>query len=116
MSWMTGGGQPIPAGLSYPPPKTCDCVQIMKMTFKCYISENDETTILFRHFLHVCNNQSVEMSWMTGGGQPIPAGLSYPPPPHDFKVNLYMDEFQEMGFCIVAGSICILWNKSIYCC
>ena len=34
---FTGGGQPIPAGLSYPPP-------------------------------------------MMGGGQPIPAGLSCPPP------------------------------------
>ena len=66
-----------------------DCVQIMKMTFKCYISENDENTLKFRrflhvykfrHFLHVYNNQSLEMPWMMGGGQPIPAGLSYPPP------------------------------------
>ena len=24
MPWMTGGGQPIPAGLSYPPPKTLE--------------------------------------------------------------------------------------------
>ena len=30
--------------------------------------------------------------------------------------HLYMDEFQEIGFCILAGSICILWNISIYCC
>ena len=57
-----------------------DCVQIMKMTFKSYISENDENTLKFRHFLHVYNNQSLEMPWMTGGGQPIPAGLSCPPP------------------------------------
>ena len=57
-----------------------DCVQIMKMTFKCYISENDENTLKFRHFQHVYNNQSLEMPWMMGGGQPIPAGLSYPPP------------------------------------
>ena len=56
------------------------CVQIMKMTFKCYISENDENTLKFRHFLHVYNNQSLEMPWMTGGGQPIPAGLSCPHP------------------------------------
>ena len=27
-----------------------------------------------------------------------------------------MDEFQEMVFCIVAGSICILWNIPINSC
>ena len=82
MPWMMGGGQPIPAGLSYPHLRlwSSDCVQIMKMTFKCYISENDENTLKFRHFLHVYTNQSLEMPCMTGGGQPIPAGLSYPPP------------------------------------
>ena len=55
-------------------------MQIVKMTFKCYINLNDENILLFRHFLLVDNNQSLEMSWMTGGGQPVPAGLSYPPP------------------------------------
>ena len=65
-----------------PHPKlwSTDCVQILKMTFKCYISENYENTLKFGHFLYVYNNQSLEMPWMTGGGQPIPAGLSYPPP------------------------------------
>ena len=84
MSWMTGGGQPIPAGLSYPPhPRlwSSDCVQIMKMSFKCYISKNDDNFLISRHFLLVYNNQSQQMPWMTGGGQPIPAGLSSPPPP-----------------------------------
>ena len=82
----------------------------MKMTFNCYISENDENFLMSRHFLLVYNNQLLEMSWMTGGGvratypiwfnipppktlelslempwmigwgQHIPAGLSYPPP------------------------------------
>ena len=82
MPWLMGGGQPIPAGLSYPHPRlwSSDCVQIMKMTSKCYISENDENTLIFRRFLHVYNSQSLEMPWMTGCGQPIPAGLSYPPP------------------------------------
>ena len=82
MPWMTGGGQPIPAGLSYPPPKTLEqwlCTE-NENDFKCYISENYENTLKFGHFLHVYNNQSLEMPWMTGGGQPIPAGLSYPPP------------------------------------
>ena len=68
--WMMAGKQHIPAGLSYPQPKfwSIDCVQIMKMTFKCYISENDENFLISRHFLHVYNNQSLEMPWMTGGG------------------------------------------------
>ena len=82
MPWMTGGGQPIPADLSYPPPKTLEqwlCTE-NENDFKCYISENYENTLKFGHFLHVYNNQSLEMPWMTGGGQPIPAGLSYPPP------------------------------------
>ena len=30
--------------------------------------------------------------------------------------HLYMDGFQEIGFCILAGSICILWNISVYGC
>ena len=25
-----------------------------------------------------------------------------------------MHEFQEIGFCILAGSTCILWNISVY--
>ena len=82
MPLMMGGGQPIPAGLSYPPPKTseqCLCTK-NENDFKCYISENYENTLKFGHFLHVYNNQALEMPWMTGGGQPIPAGLSYPPP------------------------------------
>ena len=82
MPWMTGGGQPIPAGLSYPPPKTLEqwlCTE-NENDFKYNISENYENTLKFGHFLHVYNNQSLEMPWMTGGGQPIPAGLSYPPP------------------------------------
>ena len=87
MPWMTGGGQHIPAGLSYPHPRlwSSDCVQMMQMIFKCYIGEKDENILLFRHFLLVDNNQSLEISSMTGGGgggggQHIPAGLSYPPP------------------------------------
>ena len=30
--------------------------------------------------------------------------------------HLYMDEFQEIGFCILAGSICILCNIFVYSC
>ena len=87
MPWMTGGGQPIPAGLSYPPPKTLEqwlCTE-NENDFKCYISENYENTLKFGHFLYVYNNQSLEMPWMMGGGETypswftIPAGLSYPP-------------------------------------
>ena len=51
--------------------------------FKCYISENYKNTLKLGHFLHVYNNQSLEMPWMTGGGQPIPAGFILPPT-HDF--------------------------------
>ena len=84
MSSMTGGGGGNLSQLVYltPHPRlwSSDHVQIMQMTFKCYISENDENILLFRHFLLVDNNQSLEMSSMTGGGQPIPAGLSYPHP------------------------------------
>ena len=82
MPWMTGGGQHIPAGLSYPHPRlwSSDRVQIMQMIFKCHIGENDENILLFRHFLLVDNNQSIEIPSMTGGGQHIPAGLSYPHP------------------------------------
>ena len=82
MPWMTGGGNLSQLVYLTPHPRlwSSDCVQIMKMTFKCYISENDENSLKFRHFLHVYSNQSLEMPWMTGGGQPIPAGLSYPPP------------------------------------
>ena len=69
MPWMAGGGKPIPAGLPYPLPRLwiSDCVQILKMTFKCYISENGENTRLFIHFLLVYNNQLLEMPWMAGG-------------------------------------------------
>ena len=81
LGWRVGGNISQLVYLT-PHPRlwSSDCVQIMKMTFKCYISENDENSLKFRHFLHVYNNQSLEMPWMTGGGQPIPAGLSYPPP------------------------------------
>ena len=69
MPWITGGGQPIPAGLSYPHPKlwSSDCVQIMKITFKCYISKNDEHSLISRHVLLVYNNQSLQMPWLMGG-------------------------------------------------
>ena len=85
LGWRVGGNLSQLVYLT-PHPKLCstDCVQILKMTFKCYISENYENTLNFGHFLHVYNNQSLEMPWMTGGGQPIPAGLSYPPT-HDFR-------------------------------
>ena len=85
MPLMIGGGQPIPAGLSYPHPRlwSSDCVQRMKMTFKCYISENHENTLKFGHFLHVYNNQSLEMPWMTGGGATYPSWFILPPN-HDF--------------------------------
>ena len=82
MPWMMVGGNLSQLVYLTPHPRlwSSDCVQIMKMTFKCYISENDENTLKFRHFLHVYNNQSLEMPWMTVGGQPIPAGLSNPQP------------------------------------
>ena len=84
MPWMMGGGGGNISCLFYltPHPQlwSSDCVQIMKMTFKCYISENDENFLISRHFLLVYNNQSLKIPWMMGGWQPIPAGLPYPPP------------------------------------
>ena len=81
LGWRVGGNISQLVYLT-PHPRLCSsyCVQIMKMTFKCYISENYENTLKFRHFLHVTNNQSLQMPWMMGGGQHIPAGLSYPRP------------------------------------
>ena len=114
MPWMMGGGQPIPAGLSYPHLRlwSSDCVQIMKMTFKCNISENDENTLKFRHFLHVYNNQSLEMPWMTGGGQPIPAGLSCPPP-------MIFEQWLAIDFVVAVNCFnnykLICFTKCIYC-
>ena len=46
------------------------------MTFKY---SNDENFLLSKHFLLVYNNQLLDIPWMMGGGQPISAGLSYPP-------------------------------------
>ena len=43
-----------------------------------------------------------------GGGQDKPAGIGCPPPVYG--------EFQEMGFRILAGSICFLRNISINSC
>ena len=79
MPWMTGEGQHIPAGLSTPHPRlwSNDRVQIKKM---CYNSENDENILLFRYFLLVDNNQSLEMSSMTGGGK-ISQPVYLPPNP-----------------------------------
>ena len=47
-------------------------------------------------------------SKILGGGKVNQLGYVAP--------HLYMDEFQEIGFCIPAGSICILWNISVYSC
>ena len=85
MPWMTEGCNLSQLVYLTPHPRlwSSDHVQIMQMTFKCYISENDENILLFRHFMLVDNNQSLAMSSMTGGGggHHIPAGLSHPPPP-----------------------------------
>ena len=89
-----------------------DCVKIMKMTFKCYISENDENTLKFRHFLHVYNNQSLEMPWMTVGGQPIPAGLSCPPP-MIFEQSLAIDFVVAVNCFKNHKYVC--FTKYIYC-
>ena len=82
MPWMMGGSNLSQLVYLTPHPRLwgSDCVHILKMTFKCYISENYEKTLKFSHFRHVYNNQSLEMPWMTGWGQQIAAGLSYPPP------------------------------------
>ena len=67
--------------LSAPPPQrlwSSDCVQIMKMTFNCYISENVENFLISRHFLLVYNNQLLEMPWMTGGGATYPSWFILP--------------------------------------
>ena len=96
---FTGGGQHIPTGLPYPPPK------ILKqwlftdniMTFKYYITQNKENFSWSRHFfclftLILClkylrcrvggNHKTpfLENHPFTGGAQHIPAGLPYPPP------------------------------------
>ena len=78
-----GWGATYPSWFILPPTQDFEAVTVCtenENDFKCYISENYENTLKFGHFLHVYNNQSLEMPWMMGGGQPIPAGLSYPPP------------------------------------
>ena len=110
----TGGGKHIPAGLPYPPPKILERLQLLKQLTAITIS--------------IANHCS-----KSGWGQDKPAGIGCPPTLHleviilsvnshrskilgGGKVNqlgyvaphLYMDEFQEIGFCIPAGSICIL--------
>ena len=80
--WMMGGGQPIPAGLSYPQPKflSCDWQWILVIAVNCF---NDYKQICFtkyRYCLLAYKNPFLEIHPFTGGGQPIPDGLSYPPP------------------------------------
>ena len=82
MPWMMGGGKSYPSWFILHPPKTLEqrlCTD-NENDFQVLHIENDENTSKFRHFLHVYKNQSLEMPWMTGGGQPILAGLSYPRP------------------------------------
>ena len=52
------------------------------------------------------NNHRLKI--LGGGGKVNQLGYVAP--------HLYMDEFQEIGFCILAGSICLLWNISVYSC
>ena len=56
-----------------------------------------------RHFI-ICKQsllQNLGGGGMAGGGGKVNQ-LGY------VATHLYMDEFQEMGFCILTGSICIL--------
>ena len=51
MPWMTGGGQPIPAGLSYPPPMIFEHLLAMILllllialtTINGFVSQNTDT-------------------------------------------------------------------------
>ena len=68
-------------------PDRVDCVQKMKMTFKCYISENDENFLISRHFLQVYNNQSLQMPWMMDGGGNLSQLVYLTPPPSPSKTE-----------------------------
>ena len=75
-----GGGQPIPAGLSCPPPRFLSSEwamgsELLLMYFSTingYVSQNKDTACWYTK-THFLNKQ------ITGGGQHIPAGLPYPP-------------------------------------
>ena len=70
MSWMTGGGQHIPAGLSYPRPKTLEqwlCTD-NEITFKCYIRENDENFLISNiSCLFTTTSHYKCLGWWVGG-------------------------------------------------
>ena len=79
---MTGGGQPIPAGLSCPPLGFFEQWLAMdsKLLFIAFTAINWKYFAKCRYCLLVYENSFLEIHPFTGGGQPIPAGLSYPPP------------------------------------
>ena len=91
------------------------------MTGFCKQAGNVSITRHFHHFNHealktrfiICKNLLLQCpGWFWGRrGVGVKVNqLGYVVP------HVYMDRFQEIVFCILAGSICILWNISIYCC
>ena len=80
LTWFT-----LPPTTPHPPPPPRTLQQWIftdnKTSFQCFFSQNDENFFSWKHFLLVYNNQSLEIHWMIGGGQPIPASLSYPTSP-----------------------------------
>ena len=85
MPFMMGGGQHIPAGLSYPPPKTLEqwlCTK-NENDFKCYISENYENTLKFGYF-PACLQQPVTKNALDDGWRATYPSWFILPPTHDF--------------------------------
>ena len=88
---MTGGGQPIPAGLSYPPSRflTSDWLWILLLLLTALTTINKYPNMF--HKIQILpasiQNPFLEIHPFTGlggggggGGRHNPAGLPYPPP------------------------------------
>ena len=115
---IRGGGQPIPAGLSYPPPKILDphLSTSIETALKCFNSYYYELTTESTCFMPVYNNLSQEIPRIRGGGQPIPAGLSYPPPkildPHlstsiETALKCFNSYYDELNYWIHLSHACL---------
>ena len=117
--------QPIPTALSYPPPQILvpNLSSKTETALKCFNSYYYELTTESTCFMPVYNSWSREIPHIRGGGQPIPAGLSYPPPkildPHlptsietDLKCfNSYNDELTTESTCFMP--VYNSWSREI---